>query len=292
MQRRLPPLNWLKTFEAAARHLSFTKAGAELNMSQAAVSQRVKALEDYLGSALFYRHNRALTLTEVAKAYLPSVRASLDQLDTVTEQLFARRDSSVLTVRATAGFAALWLAPRLIRFHKQHPDIDLRLITADSIEDQPMGPDFDAEIRYGSGRWTGLRADKLMDVEIFPVCAPDLAAELQEPDDLRRHSLIHVIGYQEDWPMWLKGAKAADVESSRGIQVDATLTALEAAREGAGIALGRTPLVNRQLDSGRLVRPFPERVMTGKAYYLIGSAAQSSRPDFAAFRAWLLSEIS
>ncbi len=292
MSRHTPALNALRVFETAARHMNFTRAGEELNMSQAAVSQRIKSLENSLGKPLFYRANRTLDLTDVGRAYLPAVRDALERLDNATEQLFERTDSRVLSVRVASSFATLWLAPRLSRFQDANPDIDIRLITTSNIEYHDLDISFDAEIRYGTGHWPGLRADRLMDVDVFPVCAPALGKQLNSPHDLRAQTLIHVIGYDEDWHMWLSHAGIDDVSPTRGMQMDATVTALQAAQDGAGVALGRAPLVGGLIRSGRLITPFAQALRASKSYYLVSPAGRARRPEMVAFRRWLSDETA
>jgi len=290
MTSQRPALNALRIFEVAARHLSFTRAGAELNVSQAAVSQRIRGLETQLGKALFHRSPKSLSLTDVAKAYLPLVQDGLARLDSATEQLFEVADRPLLTVRATAGFATLWLAPLLQDFQNLHPDIDLRVITAAYADDLPTESGLDMEIRFGSGKWRGLKADKLLDVEVFPVCAPGLREGLVQPDDLKGFDLLHVVGYSEDWHSWLRAAGATDVDPSRGVQVDASVAALQMAQEGAGVALARSPLVNGLLASGRLEAPFDFALKLPEAYYFVCPARITGRPSVVAFRNWILSK--
>ncbi len=283
-----PALNALRVFEVAARHMSFTRASEELNISQAAVSQRIKSLEAHLGKPLFHRHAKSLFLTDVAKAYLPLVRDGLARLDSATEQLFEVGDRTLLTVRATAGLATLWLAPLLQEFQALHPNIDLRVITAAYADDLPKHPALEVEIRYGLGGWSGLQVDKLLEVKVFPVCAPSLSEGLQQPDDLRNFDLLHVVGYGEDWHSWLQAAGTDGIDPSRGVQVDASVAALQMAQEGAGIALGRSPLVTGLIDAGRLVAPFDIALKLPQAYYLVCPMEIVQRPSVLAFREWII----
>ncbi len=283
-----PALNALRVFEVAARHMSFTRASEELNISQAAVSQRIKSLEAQLGKPLFHRHAKSLFLTDVAKAYLPLVRDGLTRLDSATEQLFESGDRTLLTVRATAGLATLWLAPLLQEFQARHPNIDLRVITAAYADDLPKEPALDIEIRYGSGGWSGLQVDRLLDVEVFPVCAPALSEVLRQPTDLGKFDLLHVVGYGEDWHSWLQTAGAEGIDPSRGVQVDASVTALQMAQEGAGIALGRSPLVTGLIEAGRLIAPFDVALTLPQAYYLVCPVEIAQRPSVMAFREWII----
>jgi LysR family glycine cleavage system transcriptional activator len=293
--KRYPSLNALRIFDVAARHMSFTKAAEHLNMSQAAVSQRIKALEDYLAKPLFNRGNRSLELTDVAKAYLPSVRKAIERLDRATDQLFEWSDDNrVLSIRVASAFTNMWLAPRLASFQQAYPDINIRLIMNSDYNYDALDRSFDAEIRYGNGHWPDVSAHHLMDCEIFPVCAPMMLHKLKTPEDLGKQPLIHVMGYDEDWAMWLAKNNVKSVDHTRGLQVDATITAIQVAQEGAGVALGRTSLVNSLIQSGRLAIPFKNvpRLPTGKAYYLVTHTSAAERPELSNFRQWLEAEVS
>src|SRR5450759_5957776 len=196
MTARLPSLNGLRAFEAAARHLSFTHAAAELNVTQTAISHQIRRLEEELGLRLFIRQNRALALTPQARDYLPGVRAAFNDLKLATDRLLRRDDDQVLTVSTLASLAAKWLLPRLSAFQETHPGIDVRITTSTSLVDFKRG-DVDAGIRYGRGHWPGLRADWLMADELFPVCSPALLAgdkPLRCPPDLARQTLLHSRG--------------------------------------------------------------------------------------------------
>ena len=204
--------------------------------------------------------------------------------------MFEVGDRPLLTVRATAGFATLWLAPLLHDFQALHPTIDIRVITAAYAGDLPAAADRDLEICIGSGNWRGLRADKLLDVEVFPVCAPALRAGLDQPGDLKNFDLLHVVGYSEDWHSWLRAAGVEGVDPSRGVQVDASVAALQMAQEGAGVALARSPLVTGLLDLGRLVAPFDFALKLPEAYYLVCPNDIAERPSVLAFRKWIISK--
>ncbi len=295
MTRSYPSLNALRIFDVAARHMSFTVAADELNLSQAAVSQRIKTLEEYLGKPLFNREHRSLELTDVAKAYLPSVRDALDRLDRSTDQLFEWSDTKrVLSIRVASAFTNMWLAPRLAKFQQLYPEITIRLIMNSDYNYEALDRSFDAEIRYGEGKWADLNVQHLMDCEIFPVCAPQLLHKLKTPEDLGKQSLIHVMGYDEDWAMWLKKNNVQSVDHTQGLQVDATITAIQIAQEGAGVALGRASLITSLLQSGRLAMPFKKvpSLSTGKAYYLVNHKGVSERPELCKFQSWLQEEVS
>src|SRR6201999_855047 len=209
MTARLPSLNGLRAFEAAARHLSFTQAASELNVTQTAISHQIRRLEEELGLRLFVRKNRALALTPQARDYLPGVRAAFNDLRLATDRLLRKEDDKVLTVSTLAALAAKWLLPRLAAFQESHPGIDVRITTSTSLVDFRIG-DVDAAIRYGRGHWEGLRADWLMADELFPVCSPALlkgSRPLKSPQDLAQHTLLHSSGgYDDDWRLWLTAA--------------------------------------------------------------------------------------
>src|ERR1700720_989626 len=193
MTARLPSLNGLRAFEAAARHLSFTHAASELNVPQTAISHQIRRLEQELGIRLFIRQNRALALTPAAKDYLPGIRAAFNDLRLATDRLLRKDQDHVLTVSTLASLAAKWLLPRLSAFQEAHPGIDVRITTSTSLVDFGKG-DVDAAIRYGRGHWAGLRADWLMADDFFPVCSPALASgekPLRCPQDLASHTLLH-----------------------------------------------------------------------------------------------------
>ncbi|MFQ5995526.1 MAG: transcriptional regulator GcvA, partial [Acidiferrobacterales bacterium] len=257
MARRLPPLNAVRAFEAAARHLSFTKAAEELHVTQAAISHQVRALEGYLGFKLFRRLNRALVLTEEGQTYLPPVKRVFDQLFEATKRLTESESRGRLTVSVLPSFAARWLVPRLGRFREAHPDIDVRVAPAAELVDFARD-DVDVAIRYGRGRYLGLRVDRLMTEDIMPVCSPALlkgAKVLKRPSDLAHHTLLHDEDHG-DWRTWLIAAGAKDVDATRGTVFTDSGMLIQAAVGGQGVALARGALAADDLAADRLVRPF------------------------------------
>ena len=290
--RRLPSLNWLRAFEAAARHTSFTGAAAELSVTQAAVSQQVKQLEDWLGTPLFTRLARGLVLTDAGLGYLPTLRHAFDHLAAGTEDLFGDTRGGPVSVRVTTSLTHTWLVPRLPRFFAAHPEISLRLTT--TMEGLDYGQDgVDLEVRYGDGKWPGLRAERLFWETLFPVCAPALlegAEPLAVPEDLARHTTIHVIGQPENWQMWLQAADAAGVTSARSLQFDLHMMAVNAAVAGAGVALGLSPMVDDALADGRLVAPFEMRLPARDAHFVVTPEAAIGRTEAQAFKSWLIQE--
>jgi len=294
--RRLPPLNALRAFEAAARHLSFTKAAGELNVTQAAVSHQIRALEDWLGMPLFKRQNRALLLTDAGQAYLPAMREAFDLMHHATAKLHERDRSGALNVSTFTSFAAKWLMPRLGRFTSVHPDIEIRLGINDSLLDFATD-EVDVGVRYGRGNWKGVHIDLLMTEEVFVVCSPKLLEgerALRDPSDLRHHTLLHD-DLPEDWGTWLDAAGVDDAVKVRArgdLVFNHSEMVLQAAVEGLGVALGRSALVADDLAAGRLVKPFDLQLPTQSAYYVVHSENAGDRPKIKAFREWLHDEAA
>src|SRR6202047_4901584 len=233
MTARLPSLNGLRAFEAAARHLSFTVAASELNVTQTAISHQIRRLEQELGIRLFVRQNRALALTPEARDYLPGVRAAFNDLRLATDRLLRRDNDHVLTVSTLASLAAKWLLPRLSAFQETHPGIDVRITTSTALVDFRSG-DVDAAIRYGRGQWPGLRADWLMADQLFSVCSPALLAgnrPLRCPEDLKHHVLLHTSNANsDDWRLWLTAAGLpADFSKQPGVTFDMIFMTVQAA---------------------------------------------------------------
>ena len=292
MAARLPSLNGLRAFEAAARHLSFTQAAFELNVTQTAISHQIRRLEEELGIRLFIRKNRALALTPKARDYLPGVRAAFNDLRLATDRLLRRDDDNVLTVSTLASLAAKWLLPRLSQFQEAHPRIDVRITTSTGLVDF-RGGGVDAAIRYGRGHWAGLRADWLMADELFPVCSPKLLEgdkPLRRPEDLAHHTLLHSSGgYDDDWRLWLTAAGLpTNISRQPGLTFDLILMTVQAAIDGFGVAMGRTSYVQDDIAKGRLVVPFHIALPADAGFYLVSPEAVADPPKLAAFRQWLL----
>lgn len=278
------PLNALRAFEASARHLSFTRAGLELSVTQAAVSAQVKNLEDRLGTPLFRRLPRGLALTDEGLALLPVLSDSFDRIGAVLGQFEGGRFHEALTVAAVGTFAVGWLLPRLPAFHRDHPFVDLRLLTNNNRVDL-AGEGLDFAIRFGDGAWHGTHADPLMEAPLSPVCAPSLASRLRAPADLGGQALLRSYRVDE-WARWFAAAGLA-APLVRGPVFDSSLTMAAAAVQGAGVALLPSSMVLAELRDERLVQPFPIEVVTGR-YWL---TRLKSRPVSAAmrdFRHWLL----
>jgi len=298
MARPLPPLNALRAFEAAARHLSFSRASEELHVTPAAVSHQIKALEAHLGIRLFHRRNRTVHLTEAGQSYLNVVRDAFDRLAAATVNLAERDRVGHLVVALLPSFAAKWLVPRLPRFRACAPEIDVTISTSHEVLDL-VGGEADVAIRYGRGAWPGLKALRFLAEEVFPVCSPRLLNEghpIREPDDLAHHLLLHDEPDKRypylDWPTWLRTAGATRVDPTRGPTFSDSSMLLQAAIDGQGVALGRSVLVGDDLAAGRLVKPFALSFPANAAYWLVAPPEAWDRPKIKAFRDWLLAEAA
>jgi len=294
MVDRLPPLTALRTFEAAARHLSFTRAADELHVTQAAVSHQIKALEEHLGALLFRRLNRRLLLTDEGQLLMPSVRRAFDELAAGVGRVRERCCGGTFTISTTPSIAANWLAARLGRFQALRPEFEIRLMATPRLIDFAR-EGVDCGIRYGFGAWPGLRAERLFGATLTPVCSPRLLEgpePLSAPADLARHTLLHALDDMDDWRLWLRAAGAPNIDPQRGPKFETLPLALEAAVSGTGVAISRGPLAAEHLASGRLVRPFDLALPSECAYYFVVPEVSADQPKIRAFRDWLLAEIS
>lgn len=295
MTRRLPPLNALVVFEAAARHLSFTRASEELHVTQAAVSHQIKSFEDYLGITLFHRLGRGqgLTLTEAGRNYLPKVSAALESIRQATDALARTRRKRVLNITTLDSLGSLWLLPRLSRFTRQHTSVDVRITATTDIEANGLGRGLaDLEIRYGEGNWPQFDCVLLMTERIFPVCSPELGSggpPLRAPGDLALHTLLHDV-MTTSWRDWLTAAGVTDVDPDRGPGFNHSNLVLQAAQMGEGVALGRGAITIDALRAGTLVRPFALSLPSPFAYYVVTTRQSAADPVVKAFRDWLLAE--
>lgn len=297
--KQLPPLNALRVFEAAARHLSFTKAAEELHVTPGAVSQQIKALEDFLQAPVFRRQKRALLLTDEAQASLPVLREGFDKLLEAGSILARKADARRLTVSVAPSFASKWLVPRLDRFQEAHPDIDVWVSADMNVVDFAID-DVDLAIRYGAGRYAGLVTEHLMAEKIVPVCSPQLLTgdqPIRRPEDLVRHTLLHDASNDKDpgcptWPMWLKAAGVDHKAGDRGLKFNQSSLVIEAAVAGKGVALAKAALALADLEAARLVIPFDLTTPTEFSYYVVHPPSKSASPAVKAFKAWLLKEAS
>ncbi len=312
MPQRLPPLNALRAFEAAARHLSFATAAKELHVTPAAISHQIKGLEEHLALKLFRRLARGLQLTRAGQALVPKLREGFERLADALAELRALEKPGTLSVSAAPSFATRWLAPRLHRFVGAHPDLDVRiaastrlidpkkgeLASGDDLSGAPM-EDADIAVRFGTGEYPGFRVDKLMSVAVTPMCSPRVAAgehPLRAAEDLRHQVLIHDNVSFDDggplWEAWLKVAGVEGMDTSHGLRFNHAMLALEAAADGMGVTLGMPVLAGSDLASGRLVAPLALSLPLKFGYYIVSGADTAERADVIAFRTWLLAEAS
>jgi len=311
MPHRLPPLNALRAFEAAARHLSFKLAAEELAVTPTAISHQIRGLEAHLGCALFRRLTRALELTAQGAALLPKVREGLDSFAAAVAQVRALTPSARLLVVAPPSFASRWLVPRLQAFARRQPQVELHLAGSARMIDgggppgaspmearAPRGEDPEVWIRYGTGHYPGFRAERMFVPEYTAVCSPALLRAkrpLRAPADLRYHLLIHddtiPLGAERpSWEAWLRAAGVADIDAAAGPHFTDSGLAIAAAVDGLGVALLSRPLVAGEIAAGRLVAPFDISISRDFAYYVVTRPEAAGQPAIEAFRAWLLEE--
>jgi LysR family glycine cleavage system transcriptional activator len=293
----LPPLSALRAFEAAARHMSFSKAAHELHVTPAAVSHQIHALEQDLGVRLFHRLNRSIELTASARVLLLGLTEAFAGIQSSVSRLRAHNDTGTLTVTASPSFAAKWLVLRLHRFQEQCIEVDVRISATDDVVDLTKG-DFDIAIRYGAGHYPGLDVELLLKNEVFPACSPQLLTagpQLRTPDDLAAHNLIHDQAVERDplaptWPMWLKAAGVKNVPATTGLSFNNMHLALDAAISGHGVVLAQSTIAAADLATGRLVRLFSLALPDQFAYFIVTAPGALERPKVRAFRDWLRCE--
>jgi len=293
LRRSLPPLNALRSFEAAARHQSFTRAADELCVTQGAVSHQVKALEAELGLKLFNRGLRGLAITEPGRNYLAAVQDAFDRIALGTDRLLQRQQAGIVTVSTSPDFAAKWLVSRLGRFSEAHPEIELK-ISATMHHADFAREDVDLAIRHGAGDWVGLDAVNLCSEELFPVCSPGFLRDrrcLRVPEDVLQFPLLH-LDDRRTWSRWLEAAGASGEGLLHGPIFNHASMLIDAAVDGLGIALARTALAAADLINGRLMRPFEIALSLKKTYWIVCPKATSSMPKIATFRKWLLAEAA
>ena len=285
---QLPPLLWLQAFESAARTLSFTAAGSELGVTQAAISQRIRLLEDRLGQKLFVRHARSLTLTPAGQAWLPSIHDAFSRISEGTTEVFGMTSEKPVTLRATPVIQQSWLAPRLVALHQQKPHLLLRLVSA--IWPDDFGPEgADIEIRYGRGEWSGLEMLPLGDEQLLPVCTPALARELTKPSDLAGHTLLHAVGFGVGWPGWLQAAGIAHLEAEcLSLTCDNQVMTLALASQGGGVALPHRRLLDQRQD---LVAPFNVEVPSDERFWLVRPSKRQVSEEAGEVWDWLATSV-
>jgi LysR family transcriptional regulator of beta-lactamase len=281
-------LNPLRAFEAAARHLNFTRAAEELCVTQAAVSHQVKALEDHLGAALFRRTSKGLVLTDEGIALAPTIGDAFTRIERALDAIAQGGPREVLTVGVVGTFALGFLVERIAQFREQHPFVDLRLMTNNNKVDL-WTESLDFAIRFGTGAWHGVQASRLMDAPISPLCSASLASQLRQTSDLGKFTLLRSYRAQ-DWPLWLGAAGAREL-SARGTIFDASTLMVQAAILGEGIALAPPSMFRRQLNLGTLIQPFPLEVDSG-SYWLTRLISKPLTPAMEAFQAWIIARCN
>jgi LysR family transcriptional regulator, glycine cleavage system transcriptional activator len=300
VRTNLPPLNALRTFEAAARLLNFSRAADELNVTPSAVSHQIRDLEDRIGIALFRRNRKALLLTEAGQTLLLGVQSALGVLARSMDEVHALTHTPVLTVSVPPSVAMKWLVPRLQTFRKRHPDIDVRISTDVELPNLGSG-DVDIAVHYGDGDYPDLEAELLVANSVAPMCSPSLLdadPPLRRPEDLRYFTLLHDIGGDEagnpayDWETWLTEHGVANVDASLGLRFNTSADVLNAAVAGAGVAIGKTALAVDDLKSGRLVCLFGAIVPERSAYYVVRAPGRAVEAKTAPFRDWLFREFA
>jgi LysR family glycine cleavage system transcriptional activator len=295
-RRRLPPLNALRAFEAAARHLNFSRAAEELTVTPGAVSQQIQNLEDYVGAPLFKRTPRGLLLTDSAQMALPALREAFDRLAEAASLLTAAVDGRRLTLTAPPSFAAKWLVPRLGRFEAKHPQVDVWLSADMDLVDFATS-DVDLAIRYGAGPYPGLEAIRLINETVLPVMSPELMAShpVRTPADLANHVLLHDGSPDADescpdWQMWLAARGVRGLDAIRGPRFNQSSLVIEAAVSGRGVALAKRTLAQDDLDAARLLAPMPDPTIVDFAYFLVHPKVKGRLPQVKAFIGWIREE--
>ncbi len=292
MRYRLPSLNALRVFEAAARHLSFTRAGEELCLSQGAVSRHISILEDGLGTKLFDRLHREVRLTEAGDRYLASVQRAFEIIDAETRRISPAKDDQTLRIKLLPTFAMRWLVPRLANFAALHPETTVLINTSHRLADFDRG-DLDASVEYGLGAWPKVDADLLFSVALVPVCSPRLAdgsPPPTRPEDLARYVLLHSMHRPGLWDQWLQAAGVKGIPTGQGARFQNSGLVYQAAADGMGVAITEAAYVRDDLDAGRLVKPFRFVAHQPEGYYLVYPHGKLRLDRFAAFRRWILEQ--
>jgi len=291
-RRRSPPLKSLRAFEAAGRHLSFTRAADELFVTQAAISHQIKALEEFLGVPLFIRRNRKLLLTDEGQNYWPKIRDIFESLRAATDQIKSQVAKGPLTVSVVPTFATSWLIPRLANFNKTYPEIEVRLKASDDPVDF-LQEDVDMAIYYEASNYPGLHSVTLLNEQLTPLCSPSLLEgelPLSTPSDLQYHNLLHDFG-TKDWQRWLKQVKVKGIDLNRGPVFSHSSMVMQAAIFGQGIAMGHSVLSQAEISAGRLVQPFEHMMYSELSYDIVCPIESAERPKVKAFIDWLIARV-
>jgi LysR family glycine cleavage system transcriptional activator len=297
MRRSLPPLNSLRAFEVAARHMSISQAASELRVTPAAISHQIRLLEDHVGLPLFVRNGRGLALTDAGSAGLRDLREGFARLSAAMDAIDSLGEAGVLSVSVAPSFASKWLLPRLELFQAAHPEIDVHVSASMQLSDF-MKDGIDVAIRYGAGRYSDLSVELLLNESVVPVCSPEYLMQhgpFYLPSELTEATLLHDDSPDNDpscpnWEMWLSAAGAPHIDSARGPRFNQSSLVIEAAALGRGVALAKTALAARDLRQGRLVQPFSSAVKVDFAYYMVAPRAKLNLPKVSYFIDWLRSE--
>lgn len=299
MRRSLPPLNALRAFETAARHMSISVAANELRVTPAAVSHQIRILEDHVGLPLFMRNGRGLALTDAGAAGLRDLREGFARLCAAMDAIDSLGEAGVLSVSVAPSFAAKWLLPRLGSFQSAHAEIDVHVSASMQLTDF-VKDGVDIAIRYGAGRYSDVAVEQLLTESVVPVCSPEFLREhgpFYAPSDLVEATLLHDDSPDNDpscpnWEMWLSAAGAKHIDAARGARFNQSSLVIEAAVLGRGVGLAKTALAARDLRQGRLVQPFPSQVNVDFAYYIVAPRAKLNLPKVSHFIDWLRAEAA
>ncbi len=293
---RLPSLDLIRSFEAAARHLSFTKAAAELYVTQSAVSRSIKTLEDHLGVALFHRRHRGLALSEPGQLLYRAAADVMERLRETSRRIRQSAAGHMVTVTSTISFAAMWLVPRLPEFREAHPDVEVRIAAANEMSDLER-EGIDVAVRYCTPKAVAEGALELFGEHVFPVCSPKLlkrgaAHPLKRPEDLRHQVMLHLEEARSlapwlQWNVWLEVMKQKDIVPAGVLRFSHYDQMIQAAIDGQGVALGRSPLVRRLIKQGKLAAPFESKSVSSRAYFVLTAAGAAARPEVQRFIGWL-----
>ncbi|WP_372740629.1 transcriptional regulator GcvA [Neptunomonas sp.] len=291
--RRLPPLNAIRVFESAARNESFVLAADELSVTASAVSHQIKTLEQFLGVVLFRRNKRKVQLTPQGEQYLLSIRYALDEIEVATQRLKSNPETDVVTISVAPNFLTRWLMPRMQRFQKKFPEVELQITASTGLIDFNRS-NTDMAVYFGKGDWHDIDVHFLSDVFLVPVCSPGLITQdkpLVKPEDLRQHTLIHVSKRLDEWPQWLHLSGVESVGFSRGLRLSSSQLATAAAQEGLGVALADSTLSSREITEGKLIMPFDIMLDTQKSFYLVHQKHRMLTHGMRVFKEWVIEEM-
>lgn len=287
----LPSATGLRSFEAAARYLSFNQAAEELNVTPGAVSRQIQALEEFLGKALFHRHHKRVELTAVGRQYLAEINPSLEKISAATLRLKSEPKRNKISICSYPTFAIRWLIPRWAALHERFPDLDIQLTTSLNPADfNEQGFDITIQVLKEGAQKRGFQIDKLMDVYTYPVCSPEVAKRFKSLEDLKKTTLLHESPRPTDWPRWLELAGVKDIAANEGLNFESADMALHAAMEGVGVAIGIEALIGEDIRNGKLVRLFDVKRKSTFPFHIVTPSNRLSLPKMNELREWLLNE--